>query len=90
MHRADSFNAVARRNAVCQGLKRVFFNLLQAARSRRAGVHLGPAAAPYSAPEACPFEDTQAQWKELSVVVLFRREVSPCTPARLKETEYEA
>lgn len=89
MHQADSFNPVARCDAVCQGLKRVFFNLLQAARRRRVGVHLGPAAAHYSVPEVCPFEDTQAQWKELSVVVLFRREISPCTPARLKETAHE-
>lgn len=87
MYQADSFDPLATRDAVCQGLKRVFFSLVQVVRRRRVGVHVGPVAAPCTAAEVCPFEDTQAQWKELSAVAQVRRDVSPGTPTRLRETE---
>lgn len=89
MHQAERANPLSRRDAIFQRLGRMFFRLLQAARERWRRKHLRTAALPGMATEACPFEDTQALWKELSVVAQVRREMSPGTPTRLKETESE-
>lgn len=88
MHQAERANPLSRRDAICQGLRRMYFRLLQAARARWRREHLRTAAPPGMAAEACPFEDTQALWKGLSAALPSRCEASPSRPTRVKETEH--